>query len=105
MSVGHPERNGEPIVAVARFLAEVWAHAAPTSAEPRAQRRYAVVQCGQDWRVLTGNAQIGPFQDHGQALSVATNLTAQALQDGHAAELYAQCELNDFSLRALFRST
>jgi hypothetical protein len=92
MSVGHPERNGEPIVAVARFLAEVWAHAAPTSAEPRAQRRYAVVQCGQDWRVLTGNAQIG-------------NLTAQALQDGHAAELYAQCELNDFSLRALFRST
>jgi hypothetical protein len=103
MATSDPEGRWDSGSAVARFLAEVWAHAVPASAAARLKRRYAVIHCGRDWRVLTSAAQIGPFQDQTQAMSVATNLTAQALQEGHAAELYAQCEAYDFSLRPVFR--
>jgi hypothetical protein len=64
--------------------------------------RYAVIVCGSEWRVLSGRSQIGRYASRAGAMAVAVNLTRQALEAGHAAELYAQDEGGDFLLHPLF---
>ena len=66
--------------------------------------RYAVIACGQEWRVVSGRAQIGHFETRVEALAVAINLTKEALAEGHEAELLAQPEGPDAEMRPLFSS-
>lgn len=64
--------------------------------------RYAVIACGQEWRVLSGRAQIGHFETRAEALALAINLTKAALAEGHEAELLAQPGGPDIVLLPLF---
>lgn len=66
--------------------------------------RYAVIACGEEWRVVSGRAQIGHFVTRAEALAVAINLTKEALAEGHEAELLAQPEGLDAEMRPLFTS-
>ena len=65
--------------------------------------RYAVIARADEWRVLSGRAQIGHFQTRAEAWAVAIGLAKQAAAAGCGVELLAQAEASDCRLDCLYR--
>lgn len=53
------------------------------------QRRYAVVQVGEEWRIV-GQRQMGHFPCRDSAALATARLAAQAVQEGYQVELLIQ---------------
>ena len=49
--------------------------------------RYAVMKCGDEWKVVSGRRRIGHFADAHAANSAASGLCRQALDAGHTVEM------------------
>jgi hypothetical protein len=72
-------------------------------ADPQPLHRYAVIAQANEWRVLSGRAQIGRFQTRAEALAVALGLAKQIAAAGHGIELLAQDTASDFHLVSIYR--
>ena len=65
--------------------------------------RYAVITRANEWRVLSGRAQIGRFNTRAEALAVALGLAKQSAAAGHGIELLAQDSVGGFLLKPIYR--
>ena len=70
---------------------------------PEPLHRYAVIARADEWRVLSGRAQIGHFQTRAEALAVALGLAKQIAAAGCGIELLAQDTASDFHLAPVYR--
>ncbi len=52
--------------------------------------RYAVLKCGEEWRVVSGRRKIGHFPDHETAMLTASGLCREAEKAGCQVELLTQ---------------
>ena len=68
------------------------------------QHSYAVISCGNEWRLLTEQRQFGHFHRRASAWAVAVELAKEASASGQRVSLYLQGEDQDFSLNFVYGS-
>lgn len=52
--------------------------------------RYAVLQIGEEWRVISARRRIGRFPSRDSAVSTGAGLVREAVASGHAVEFMVQ---------------
>ena len=52
--------------------------------------RYAVLRCGDEWKIVSGERKIGHFVDREAATLAASGLCREAMKAGHTVELLTQ---------------
>lgn len=58
----------------------------------QALRRYAVIRCGEEWRIVSGRGRIGHFDDWNDAFAFCEKLARETVAAGHRVELLVQSE-------------
>lgn len=58
----------------------------------RAKRRYAVLLCGTEWRVVSGRGRIGHFEVWDEAFAFCARLSREAVEAGHEVEFLVQSD-------------
>ena len=76
----------------------------PTSTPDHDPFSYAVITCGDEWRVLTARRQFGHFRRQASAWAVVVELAKEAVASGHKVELYVQNEQPDVRLNVVYRT-
>ena len=57
--------------------------------------RYAVVQCGPEWKVVGARRAMGHFADQNAAAAAGARLALQACAAGHSVEFLVQDEVGE----------
>ena len=63
--------------------------------------RYAVLRCGDDWRVVGGERRIGRYIDQTAAVAAGARLATEAARMGHEVEFLVQDEVGELTRREL----
>jgi hypothetical protein len=71
---------------------------------PAESKRYAVISCSGEWRLLTSDRQFGHFHRRASAWAVAVELAKEAAASGKPVQLLLQGEDSDFTLNFVYRS-
>jgi hypothetical protein len=66
--------------------------------------RFAVISCGDEWRLVNERRQFGHFHRRASAWAMAVELAKEASASGHRVTLYLQGEDADYALNFIYSS-